>query len=62
MMMVNEFKILVERPDQFKSGQFKTLFRQTLRFDTGVVIPFNKLYDGLKLLFPYEDAIIHFIG
>lgn len=60
--MIQRLKILVERPDKFHSGKFKELFRQTLEYDPNVVIPFNQLYNGLLLLFPYEDVVIHFIG
>lgn len=53
-------RIMVERPDKFKPGFFKVLFRQTLSFDSAVSIPFSDLYKGLRLLFPHDDAIIHF--
>ena len=54
-------RILVERPDKFKAGSFKTIFRQTLSFDAAVSIPFSDIYRGLRLLFPYDDAIVHFL-
>lgn len=59
-MSTVSLRIKVERPDKFKAGQFKTLFRQELVYDSSVVIPFSKLYDGLRLLFPYEDSIVSF--
>ena len=59
-MSTVSLRIKVERSDKFKAGQFKTLFRQELVYDSSVVIPFSKLYDGLRLLFPYEDAIVSF--
>lgn len=60
-MATISIKIKVERLDKFKSGSFKTLFRQELEFDSSVSIPFTKLYEGLRLLFPYKDAIVSFV-
>ena len=60
-MATISIKIKVERPDKFKTGSFKTLFRQKLVYDDSVLIPFTKLYEGLRLLFPYEDAIVSFV-
>lgn len=57
-----KLRILVERPDVHRPGKFNELFRQTLEYDPNVIIPFNRLYEGLLLLFPYEDVVIHFIG
>lgn len=54
-------RVMVERPDKFKSGSFKVIFRQTLSFDVAVSIPFSDIYRGLRLLFPYDDAVVHFL-
>ena len=59
-MSTVSLRIKVERPDKFKTGSFKTLFRQELEYDISVTIPFSELYEGLRLLFPYEDAIVFF--
>ena len=59
-MSTVSLRIKVERPDKFKIGSFKTLFRHELEFDCCATIPFNRLYDGLRLLFPYEDVIVCF--
>lgn len=60
-MATVSLSVIVERPDKFKTGSFKYLFRTTLEYDSSVSIPFSKLYEGLRMLFPFEDAIIHFI-
>lgn len=60
-MSTIQLRITVQRPDKYKSGQFKEIFRTCLEYDENVTIPFSRLYDGLKLLFPYKDALVTFI-
>ena len=47
---------MVERPDKFKSG----LVFYALSFDAAVSIPFSDI-SWLRLLFPYDDAIVHLV-
>lgn len=57
---MQEIKIEVFRPDLSSNGKFKTIYRNTLSFPHGVNIPFNALYDGLRLLYPAKDVFIQF--
>lgn len=39
-MSTVSLRMKVERPDRFKTGYFKVLFRQELEYDSSVSIPF----------------------
>lgn len=56
-----DLKILVQRLDERNNGHFKDVYRNTLHYDDNVQIPFNRLYDGLRLLYPQKDVFINFI-
>ena len=52
--------ISVKYPDRRNQSDYKEVFHLGLDFDEGLQIPFTKLYEGLRLLFPRKDAIICF--
>lgn len=54
-------KILVQQPDVRKHGEFREIYRNTLTYDANVSIPFNRLYDGLRILYPQNFVVISFI-
>lgn len=58
---MQEVRIEVLKPDLSCNGKFKTIYRNQLSFPTGVNIPFNALYDGLRLLYPAKDVYIQFL-
>ena len=52
--------VSVKYPDRRNQSDYKEVFHKGLDFDSSIQIPFTKLYEGLRLLFPLEDAIICF--
>lgn len=52
--------IQVCKPEVLHPERTKEIYRNTLYYDDSVSIPFNKLYDGLKLLYPQERIHFHF--
>lgn len=52
--------IQVCKPEVLHPERSKEIYRNILEYDDSVSIPFNKLYDGLKLLYPQDHIVIHF--
>lgn len=53
-------KIDVSRLDKSNVGKFKTVYINSLIFNDNTNIPFNKLYESLRILYPFDDAVITF--
>lgn len=52
--------IQVCKPEVLHPERSKEIYRNILEYDDSVSIPFNKLYDGLRLLYPQDYIVIHF--
>lgn len=59
--MKKQLRIIVQRPDRMHVGKFREVFRTMIEYDSNVDIPFNRLYDGLSVIFPYEDVVLSFL-
>lgn len=59
--MKKSLRIIVQRPDKMHIGKFREIFRTSIEYNSNVDIPFNRLYDGLSVLFPYDDVILTFL-
>lgn len=53
-------KISVERLNAPLDGSYREVYCNSLEFDDSVSIPFNQLYESLRILYPYENVVINF--
>lgn len=57
--MKHILKIEVQTPDKFKQGSFKTLVRNSIELDSNLTFDYQKLIDGLRLLFIDKEIFIN---
>ena len=50
-------KIVISRPDKFKAGEFKELYRFSVDYDESVHIDFNLLLQAFKILYPVDHIV-----
>lgn len=51
---------MVERPSLTRAGQLDKLFMTRLEVSSELSFDYTKCIDGLNIIFPYSDKIIHF--
>lgn len=52
-------RIVLERPSELHTGEFKEIYRNTLDCDDSVQFDYQALLKGLKMLYPYNNLIIN---
>lgn len=57
--MKNIFKIQVQTPDKVNQGKFKTLVCNSIELDSNLTFDYQKLIDGLRLLFIDKEIFIN---
>lgn len=50
--MDKTIKILIQKPDNFKPGEFKELYRNTIEWPSTVLFDFNNMESSLRILYP----------
>lgn len=58
-MCKQTLKIRVEESDKRCAGAFKELLRNSIDLDDSVRYDYNGLVDGLHLLYPNKEIVIH---
>lgn len=57
---MSTLSVKVLAPNQYKTGEFKEVFRQTLTVEDSLEVPYNSLVGALKYLFPFKDVVVQF--
>lgn len=52
-------KVIIQVPDNLKTGSFKELYRNSIPLDDGLCFDYQALIKGLKLLYPKNNVIIN---
>lgn len=57
--MKHILKIEVQTPDKINQGKFKTLVRNSIELDSDLKFDYQKLVDGLRLLYSKQEIFIN---
>lgn len=57
--MKQTLMVVVDTPHPTQAGKCVTLLRNSLEIDSSCVFDYQKLVDGIKLLYSNKDIIIH---
>lgn len=59
IIMKHILKIEVQTPDKINQGKFKTLVRNSIELDSDLKFDYQKLVDGLRLLYSKQEIFIN---